>query len=171
MPPSPRRDQVRVAARVSWERRRRKWSGRDLAERMTDAGCPMDQSAISRIEGGKRGISIEELVGFASVYHSSVERMLVLPTPEDLGLEVAELLERLHAKRRTLVHVSRGVTELMRELASLLLDAGHFDVRVLDALVQLESAMVRLFDLALELEAAAKGVEPHEIPDRYVKRV
>lgn len=167
----PRQDHLRVAARVAWERRRRKWSGRTLAERMTEVGCPMDQSAISKLEGGKRGISVEELVGFALVFQTSAERMLSSPTPEDLGVEIMELLERLHTKRKTLVKASNGVGEVLRELAVTVLDAGHFTPQVLEALVAIESAMVRLFDLALAVEAAVSGVQPHEVPHRYVRDV
>jgi transcriptional regulator with XRE-family HTH domain len=96
---------------------------------MTEAGCPMDQSAISKLESGKRGISVEELVAFALVFQTTVERMLSSPTPEDLGVEVMELLERLHTRRKTLVKASNGVGELLRELAVTVLDAGHFTPR------------------------------------------
>jgi len=135
---------------------------------MTELGCPMDQSAISKLESGKRGVSVGELVAFALVFQTTVDRMLALPTPEDLGVEIMELLERLHTRRKTLVKASKGVGEILRELAVTVLDAGHFTPQVLDALEAIESAMVRLFDLALDVEAAASGVEPHEVPHRYV---
>lgn len=164
-----RRDHLIVAARVAWERRRRGWTGQELAERLTKAGCPMDQPTISKLERGSRGISVNELVAFSEVFQRSPERMLSPPTTEDLGSEIAELLDRLDIKRKTLMRASNDVTRTLRELAATLVDVGSFDPQVLDALAEQERAMVRVFDIALEIEANVRGLDLHQVPNPYVK--
>lgn len=77
-----------IAARIEWEMRRRGWSQERLAKEMTDAGCPMHQSAISKIiKPGKgvkrRAITVNEAVAFARVFEVPLDEL-------QLPLEVAQ---------------------------------------------------------------------------------
>ncbi len=64
-------------------RRERGWSQERLAEAMTEAGCPMPQTAISRIERAgtpgapSRGISVDEALGAARAFGVSLDELLL----------------------------------------------------------------------------------------------
>lgn len=82
----PRPNQVRsimgesnLAERVAYERRRRDWSLERLATKMTHAGCPIQGSAIYKIESGRppRRITVDELLGFAKVFEVPVDELLL----------------------------------------------------------------------------------------------
>lgn len=68
-----------VAERVAVERERRGWSYEQLARAMTNAGCPMNQSAMYKIEKGepRRRITIDELMAFAQVFGTNVSDLLL----------------------------------------------------------------------------------------------
>lgn len=78
-----------VARRVAQERERRGWSYEGLAQRMTDAGCPINQSAIYKIERGTksrtgepgppRRITVDELVAFSTVFDVPIGDLLLPP--------------------------------------------------------------------------------------------
>ncbi len=89
-----------AAARVAIEREARSWSYEGMAKRLTDLGCPIQASAIFKIEKGKppRRITVDELVAFAKVFDLSVEEMLVDPARR-LPAEMARLLERFEGYR------------------------------------------------------------------------
>ncbi|MEV2201024.1 helix-turn-helix transcriptional regulator [Streptomyces fradiae] len=85
-----------VAEHVRFERELRGWSTAELARYVTEAGCPMSQSAIWRIESGepRRKISVDELIAFARVFEKSIDDLLQPPTteyPEDLVREYVEM--------------------------------------------------------------------------------
>ncbi|MFE2017558.1 helix-turn-helix domain-containing protein [Streptomyces sp. NPDC059499] len=67
-----------MAAHVAVEREARGWSTAELARRVTDAGCPLSQSAVWRIESGepRRKISVDELIAFGKVFERSIEELL-----------------------------------------------------------------------------------------------
>jgi len=70
-----------LAARLTIEREREGWTYASLAARMTNAGCPIDKTAIYKIEKGepRRRIVVDELVAFAKVFGLSLEELLVPP--------------------------------------------------------------------------------------------
>jgi len=70
-----------LAARLTIEREREGWTYAGLALRMTNAGCPIDKTAIYKIEKGepRRRIVVDELVAFAKVFGLSLEELLVPP--------------------------------------------------------------------------------------------
>ena len=67
-----------LAWRISHEREGRGWSYDALARRMTDAGCPINASAIYKIEKGDppRKIGVDELIAFGRVFGREVEDLL-----------------------------------------------------------------------------------------------
>ncbi len=73
-----------LAARIAHERERRGWTYESVAKRMTEAGCPINQSAIYKIEKAepRRRITVDELVAFSQIFDMSVEDLLV---PLDLA--------------------------------------------------------------------------------------
>ncbi len=90
-----------LARRIAFERERRGMSYEGLARRMTDAGCPINQSALYKIEKGTkrpggvvgppRRITVDELVALAEVFETSVEQLL-LPQEAAASQEFASLL-------------------------------------------------------------------------------
>jgi transcriptional regulator with XRE-family HTH domain len=70
-----------LASNVETLRLARGWTYEGLARRMSDIGCPIDQSAIYKIEKGRprRRITVDELVGFSRVFGRSLEHMIADP--------------------------------------------------------------------------------------------
>lgn len=71
-----------LADRIARERQLRGWSYETLAERMTNAGCSIQGSAIYKIEKGnpRRRITVDELLAFAKVFEVTLDNLL---TPID----------------------------------------------------------------------------------------
>lgn len=70
-----------LVARIIRERKDRGWSQEDLVKRLADEGCPMPQSAISKIENPRlgatrRAITVDEAIAFAKVLETSLEDLL-----------------------------------------------------------------------------------------------
>lgn len=84
-----------LARRISHERERLGMSYAGLAERMTRAGCPINQSALYKIEKGvpPRGISVSELVALSDVFGVPVQDLL-LPVDLVLTARTRELLSK-----------------------------------------------------------------------------
>lgn len=81
--------EVNLARRVQQWREEMGWTQPKLAERMTNAGYPMNKTSIWKIENpdkpaGRRSISIGEAIGFARVFEKSVEELLL---PDDAFAE------------------------------------------------------------------------------------
>lgn len=53
--------------RMARFRRRREWSQGDLAEELTRFGVNLNQAQVAKIEGGKRGLSLDEAIAIAWV--------------------------------------------------------------------------------------------------------
>ncbi|MBM7519177.1 helix-turn-helix domain-containing protein [Nocardioides nitrophenolicus] len=70
-----------LARRIEMERKSRGWSIEGLANRMTAAGCPMNGSAIYRIEDPeiRRKVDADELVTMATLFEMSVADLLTPP--------------------------------------------------------------------------------------------
>jgi transcriptional regulator with XRE-family HTH domain len=88
-----------VADRITRERDLRGWSLEVTAKRMTDAGCPINPSAIYKIESGepRRRVTVNELVAFAIVFELPIAE-LVLPAGV-ADQEVRMLRDELHAAK------------------------------------------------------------------------
>lgn len=84
-----------LAARIVAERVAREWSQSELAREMAKVGCPIPQTAISKIEkpqrGGRRGISVQEAISFSKVFDIPLGELL-LPINELISLSAMRLL-------------------------------------------------------------------------------
>ncbi|MFD0410444.1 helix-turn-helix domain-containing protein [Kitasatospora sp. NPDC127116] len=80
-----------VAQRIKMEREARGWSTATLAERLTEAGYPLNQSAVWRIESGepRRRVNLDEAIGFAKVFDISLDNLVGPP----------EIAANAHVKR------------------------------------------------------------------------
>jgi len=81
-----------------------------LAKRMTDIGMPMQKTTIFKIEEGDppRSVSIDELIGFATVFDMDVAPLLL---PIELVNE-RRATEALAAARKTAREITRAVLDL-----------------------------------------------------------
>src|SRR3954454_11472059 len=123
--PNPRRaiaSEQNVARRFTYERERRGWSYESLAQRMTDAGCPIQGSALYKIEKGRprRRITVDELAAFAQVLGEHAQNLL---RPVELvgDREADELVtEWLEVQTTIAAHVDRAatLTERLETLAA-----------------------------------------------------
>lgn len=73
------RSEGNLARRIAYERDRRSWTYDGTAKRLTEAGCPIQGSAIYKIEKGDppRRISVDELVAFAAIFQIDVPDLLM----------------------------------------------------------------------------------------------
>ncbi|MFJ7775038.1 helix-turn-helix transcriptional regulator [Streptomyces yangpuensis] len=70
-----------VADRIKQEREARGWSTVALAEKMAEAGHPVNQAAIWRIESGKprRRVNLDEALGFCQVFGLTMDELTAPP--------------------------------------------------------------------------------------------
>lgn len=66
----------RVAAKVREERERRGWKQSELAERITSHGVAIHSTGVTRLEQGKRGISLDEFCVLAAVFGVSPDEWI-----------------------------------------------------------------------------------------------
>lgn len=81
-----------VADNIRRARTGRGMTTRDLSERLAKVGHPLDQSAISRVEGQRRRVDVEDLVGFALALNTSPSFLLAAVGPDPLDMEEDEPL-------------------------------------------------------------------------------
>jgi transcriptional regulator with XRE-family HTH domain len=82
--------ETNVKRRIRIEREAKGWTYEGLAKRMTDAGCPINASAIYKIEKSDppRRITVDELVALSRVLGLTTEELL---TPPELAASKAAL--------------------------------------------------------------------------------
>jgi transcriptional regulator with XRE-family HTH domain len=120
-PPRSLQSEENLARRIAYERNRRGWTYEGIAKRLTDIGCPIQGSAIYKIEKGtpRRRISVDELVAFAEVFEVGAADMLIplelIAEHEALGL-IAEV-ERKYRVLSESVADYRGTVERIQQLA------------------------------------------------------
>lgn len=140
-PPRLLRSETNLARRIAHERESRGMTNEGLAKRMTDVGCPIQGSAIYKIEKADppRRITVDELVAFAVVFETSVEDLLKpLELLQADGLRVllenwegargraqqeAELEESMRDKVRQYVDDHPGLDEHLRRFVREWVDA------------------------------------------------
>lgn len=64
-PPPPPRIAVTTARLIQRHRRRKGWTQKQLAERLTELGVPLHQTAVNKIEKNNRDLTFSEAIAFA----------------------------------------------------------------------------------------------------------
>ena len=125
-----------LADRIQDEMASRGWSQARLSKEMAANGCPIHQSAISKIVSppdgdGRRSVSVDEALGFAKTFGLGIAELLV-PAEDLTSTRAAKLVtEGLEAYKQKVSAESRYVG-LTSELVNLALN----DKGVSDALVE-----------------------------------
>jgi transcriptional regulator with XRE-family HTH domain len=112
-----------LARRVTHERERRGWSPAQLAKAMTDAGQPMNQSSIWKIENARprRKITVDEAVTFAQVFDMTLDELMVPPemAADDLAFDlIGKYLEQqlaVHQAQAESAETVRRLDKLLRQ--------------------------------------------------------
>jgi transcriptional regulator with XRE-family HTH domain len=148
-----------VARRVEYERKRRGWSNAELARRMTDFGCPINQSAIQKIEHGspRRTISLDETLAFMYVFGLSLET-LQSPPEEVIGAEVARFIQEMYEAGDQALLLLTRVNELLARFplkgtdwAANLLDYMRTDAADLRLMDKLSQVLIETGDTLTQL--------------------
>jgi transcriptional regulator with XRE-family HTH domain len=109
-----------LASRIAVERNARKWTQLELAREMADIGCPIPQTAISKIEkpqtGGRRAITVDEAIAFAKVFEIPFGE-LFLPTDMLTSIANARLVEAAYAVLQQRSQTEQRYTEQVAEVA------------------------------------------------------
>lgn len=129
--------ETNLARRIQRERNLRGWSYETLASKMTEAGCPIQGSAIYKVEKGgekRRRVTVDELIALAQVFDVTVENLL---TPVEV------------------LRTQRG-QEVLKEI-----EAG--EEKLHDAVVMLVNAWTEYWDLAAYEPDLKEYVDGHRI--------
>jgi transcriptional regulator with XRE-family HTH domain len=91
-----------LARRIAYERERQGMSYAGLAQRMTEHGCAIDQSALYKIEKANppRRITVDELVALAQVFETTVDDLLLPPELKSAGVAVDRWQKVEHTMRK-----------------------------------------------------------------------
>ena len=119
-PPRALQSEENLARRIAYERENRGWTYEGIAKRLTEVGCPIQGSAIYKIEKGipRRRISVDELVGFASVFELDIDELLT-PMTAVLDRRAAELLDAYSAAHCELLDSIQRALAAAKSYASL----------------------------------------------------
>ena len=150
-----------VARRIAYERNRRGWSRDELARRMADAGCPINQSAIQKIEHGvpRRTISLDEALAFAKVF-GGIDLDELRGIPEELiSADLAAYLDELEEIGSIIERLRVEILRLLERTARTAEDARPLlDYMQADPpwtpVHELEDRLTRLADLIIEVRGS-----------------
>jgi transcriptional regulator with XRE-family HTH domain len=118
-----------LALRIAYERGRRHWSADELARQMTEAGVPINPSAIWRIENAtpRRRITLDEAIGFAKVFGTTLDELVGTHPGDAIDSQIMGQIEKmrltsgqLRDQRRELVRMiaaAAAATETQDEAA------------------------------------------------------
>lgn len=139
-----------VAQRLRDLRTARGWSQGQLAERLTGVGCPLHQTAISRLEkpsakDGRRAITLDEAMALARVFEMPLAQ-LIAPAPSTDELE--SLISRFNALRHEYVAARKAAVEARlaaqaadHQLSAASQEATEFRARVGELAVSITAAL------------------------------
>lgn len=116
-----------LARRIAHERDRHGLSYDALAEKMSDAGCPIQGSAIYKIVNGDppRRVTVDEAAALALVFDVGIEDLL---TPLELirKRQARELIEQVEPIRRSFIDMFERLVRLQTDVIVL----GHDDAEL-----------------------------------------
>lgn len=107
-----------LARRIEMERESRGWTYENLASRMADAGCPIQSSAIYKIEKAEppRRITVDELLGFSAAFELPVVDLL-RPREVVISARLARLFDKWEAARQEAVRATARSADAFEKLA------------------------------------------------------
>jgi transcriptional regulator with XRE-family HTH domain len=113
-PPRPLRGEANLARRVAYERQRAGMSMESLAKRMTDLGCPINQSAIWKIENADppRRITYDEALALEQVFGIPLAELSVPPEIAADRTAIRLMQEYLQASAKS----AAAVDKLLRHI-------------------------------------------------------
>jgi transcriptional regulator with XRE-family HTH domain len=133
-----------VAERIKQEREARGWSTVTLAEKMAEAGHPVNQAAIWRIESGKprRRVNLDEALGFCTVFGLTMDE-LTAPSLKHADTVIRGIVRECVEKKHALARLQRDVEILEREIEHLEFELAHFASYGDEQKAELEELMQR----------------------------
>lgn len=110
--------ETELARRITLEREARAWSYEGLASRMTDAGCPIQGSAIYKIEKGDppRRITVDELIALAAVFELPVPDLL-RPREVVVNQRLGRLFDKWDRLRHESLRAQVKTNQAFKEMA------------------------------------------------------
>ena len=84
---------------------------------MADAGCPIQPSAIYKIEKAGRRITVDELLGFAAAFECSVVDLL-RPREVVVSARLSRLFDKWEEARQESLRAQRRTDEAFRKMAA-----------------------------------------------------
>jgi hypothetical protein len=164
-----------AAWHVEAELEKRGWSYRELAQRMTQAGAPMNQSSIHKMlrQDPPRRITVNELAVLAVVFDVPMQK-LVQSVDRSLSEEANRLLQDMYKAAKPYREATRKLSHAIRQLALVLLAGDEFNMKLVDAMARQEASMLELMDLAHEAQEriyaqAEADAEANRLP-KFVRR-
>ncbi len=132
--------EANLAKRVTMERAARSWTLEGLAKRMTDVGCPIQPSAIYKVERANppRRIVVDELVAYSKVFDVPVGEMLLDPIfvsvrgAFSLLARFDQCQERLSKLERESDETGREMRQLAQQISELVEDTPAARKRIDD---------------------------------------
>jgi transcriptional regulator with XRE-family HTH domain len=146
-----------VARRVERERRLRGLSYEGLAAAMTNVGCPIQGSAIFRIEKGDppRRVTVNELMALAIVFETSIEDLL---TPVEIldERQLKDLLERVLTAWEDMVEAGTRLHALADQVQALTEGKPEFNEYVSEVLGQFPGLLGAFSEEAVQDDAVTR---------------
>jgi transcriptional regulator with XRE-family HTH domain len=147
-----------LRSRLREVRRRREWSQEDLAERLKELGVPMDRAVLARIEGGTRGVSLDE--GFILAAALGVDpSTLFFPVARNEWVELAPRVLRTAEQARMWI---RGMGPVLDGDDRFYLSEAADE----DWARRSVGALAAIFDLVRELVSAVDDKDEARAADR-----
>ena len=100
-------------------RRARGWSQEDLARKMTDAGYPMHQTTLAKLESGVRPTSVDELVALGALLNVDPRDLIRVPADQGAEREVGEAMLALQEVTAEMEEINREMEALARRREAL----------------------------------------------------
>ncbi|MGO4603048.1 hypothetical protein [Terrabacter sp. 2YAF2] len=164
-----------VAWHVEVQLTRRGWSYRELADRMTAAGAPTNQSSIHKMlrQDPPRRITVNELAALAEIFDVPMQE-LAQSVDRSLSEEANRLLADLYAAKEPYLAAAQRLSRTIRHLTLAFLASDEFSGSLMAVLARQESSMLELLDIAHEAEdrvyaQAQADAEAHRLP-RFARR-
>lgn len=114
------RGEANLARRIEFQREDRGWSYETLAKEMRAVGCPIQASALYRIEKGDppRKITVDELLALAQVFGIDDVNEMVRPMEDVLNREANRLVLEMELAAKT---IYLGIKQVIANQAELTL--------------------------------------------------